>query len=39
LTDEDAHALRRMQPAERQALLRRIWWLADPFWMDRGTTG
>jgi hypothetical protein len=25
-----------MQAGERQAVLRRIWWLADPFWMEPG---
>src|SRR3954452_13519299 len=30
--DADAKALRRMDPAAG----RRLWWLADPFWMDPG---
>jgi hypothetical protein len=30
--DADAKALRRMDPGA----VRRLWWLADPFWMDPG---
>lgn len=36
VTDEDATALRRMDPAARAAAVRRLWWLADPFWMQPG---
>ncbi|HYH79529.1 MAG TPA: hypothetical protein VEX86_07020, partial [Longimicrobium sp.] len=36
LVDGDARALRRMDAATREAALRRLWWLADPFWMDPG---
>jgi len=36
VTDEDARALRRMDPASRAAAIRRLWWLADPFWMQPG---
>jgi hypothetical protein len=36
ITDEDAKALRRMAPAARAAAVRRLWWLADPFWMQPG---
>lgn len=36
LVDGDARALRRMDAATREAALRRMWWLADPFWMDAG---
>jgi hypothetical protein len=36
LADGDARALRRMPPPERAAMLRRIWWLADPFWTQPG---
>ncbi|HET7230242.1 MAG TPA: hypothetical protein VFJ16_09580 [Longimicrobium sp.] len=36
LVDADARALRRMDAATREATLRRLWWLADPFWMDAG---
>ncbi|MFL5541703.1 MAG: hypothetical protein ACJ8J0_22145 [Longimicrobiaceae bacterium] len=36
VADEDAKALRRMAPAARSAAVRRLWWLADPFWMQPG---
>src|SRR6185436_207346 len=36
VTDMDAKALRRMDPAARAAAVRRLWWLADPFWTDVG---
>lgn len=36
LRDEDARGLRRMDAAAREAALARLWWLADPFWMDAG---
>ncbi|HEU4560740.1 MAG TPA: hypothetical protein VFS20_23000 [Longimicrobium sp.] len=36
LRDDDARGLRRMDEASRDAALRRMWWLADPFWMDTG---
>lgn len=36
MRDGDAKALRRMEPAARAAAVRRLWWLADPFWMDAG---
>jgi len=36
LVDEDARALRRMDAAARDSTLRRLWWLADPFWMEPG---
>jgi hypothetical protein len=32
----DARALRRMDPAAREAAVRRLWWLADPLWMLPG---
>lgn len=36
IVDGDARALKRMDGATRDAALRRLWWLADPFWMDPG---
>lgn len=36
LVHGDARALARMEPSVRTATLRRLWWLADPFWMDAG---
>jgi hypothetical protein len=36
LVHGDARALARMEPTARAAALRRLWWLADPFWMDAG---
>jgi hypothetical protein len=33
---DDTRALRRMEPAAREAAVRRIWWLADPLWMEPG---
>ncbi|HSU14943.1 hypothetical protein [Longimicrobium sp.] len=36
LMDADARALRRMDASAREAAVRRIWWLADPFWMEPG---
>jgi len=36
LVEGDARALRRMDTPARDAALRRLWWLADPFWMDAG---
>jgi hypothetical protein len=33
---DDARALARLAPAARAAAVRRLWWLADPFWMDTG---
>jgi len=36
LADADVRALRRMDAAGREASLRRLWWLADPFWMEAG---
>ncbi|MFL5382192.1 MAG: hypothetical protein ACJ8GN_06725 [Longimicrobiaceae bacterium] len=36
VADEDARALRRMTPAARAAAVGRLWWLADPFWMQPG---
>lgn len=36
LVDADVRALRRMDAAGREAMLRRLWWLADPFWMEAG---
>ena len=32
----EVKALRRMDPAARGDAVRRLWWLADPFWMDAG---
>lgn len=32
----DLRAIRRMAPAARAVAERRLWWLADPFWMDAG---
>lgn len=32
----DTRALRRMDPAARDAAVRRLWWLADPLWMEAG---
>lgn len=34
LRPDDQRALRRMPQAERDALVRRLWWLADPRWDD-----
>lgn len=34
LRPDDQRALRRLPPAERDALVRRLWWLADPRWDD-----
>ena len=36
LEADDTRALRRMEPAARDAATRRLWWLADPFWMEPG---
>jgi hypothetical protein len=36
LEDGDARALRRMDPAAREAAVRRLWWLSDPLWMEPG---
>jgi hypothetical protein len=36
LDPEDTRALRRMDPAAREAAVRRLWWLADPLWMEPG---
>lgn len=36
VVDADAKALRQMDPAARAAAVRRLWWLADPFWADVG---
>lgn len=36
LEADDVRALRRMDPAARDAATRRLWWLADPFWMEPG---
>lgn len=36
LVHGDARALARMEPAARAATLRRLWWLADPFWTEPG---
>lgn len=36
LVDADVRTLRRMDAASREAALRLLWWLADPFWMDVG---
>jgi hypothetical protein len=36
LEGSDARELRRMAGPEREAAARRLWWLADPFWMDEG---
>jgi hypothetical protein len=36
LADEDARSLRRMDAPRREALVRRLWWLADPFWTEPG---
>lgn len=33
---DDTRALRRMDPAAREVAVRRIWWLADPLWMEPG---
>jgi hypothetical protein len=36
LSPEDQRLLRRLPPAERDRLARRLWWLADPLWSDEG---
>ncbi|HEX6746010.1 MAG TPA: hypothetical protein VF092_01760 [Longimicrobium sp.] len=36
LADGEARALRRMAAPERDSILRRLWWLADPLWMEPG---
>jgi hypothetical protein len=36
LEADDTRALRRMDPAARDAATRRLWWLADPLWMEAG---
>lgn len=36
LADADARALRRMEPAARDSLVRRMWWLSDVFWSVPG---
>jgi hypothetical protein len=36
LRDGDRRRLRRMDPAERAAAERRLWWLADPLWSVPG---
>ncbi|HEX5724349.1 MAG TPA: hypothetical protein VFX98_02720 [Longimicrobiaceae bacterium] len=36
LPDADARALRRLDPETRAARVRRLWWLADPLWMEPG---
>lgn len=36
LEADDTRALRRMDPAARDAATRRLWWLADPLWMEPG---
>lgn len=36
LAAEEERALRRAEGAERERLVRRLWWLADPFWMEPG---
>ncbi len=33
---DDHRALRRMEPGAREVAVRRIWWLADPLWMEPG---
>jgi hypothetical protein len=36
LDSDDRRTLRRMDAHERAAMLRRLWWLADPLWMVSG---
>ncbi|HYJ80759.1 MAG TPA: hypothetical protein VEW03_14185 [Longimicrobiaceae bacterium] len=36
LADGDAGALRRMAAGGRDSTVRRLWWLADPFWTEPG---
>lgn len=36
LEPEDTRTLRRLDPAAREAAVRRLWWLADPLWMEPG---